>query len=235
MKNKSLNLINAFLSIAFLLVGFQVSAQKSVVLAVLTKHGLDKDLINPRYFKQPDNYAYDLQQTTKAVDKTTALEAKYNPALPEGEKWTIVSVDGKSPSKGDIKTFTKSLREEKDESKPLDESFRVEDEKNDYLLLSYKVDPSTLSKETNFMKDCRMFLRINLTTKRLESSSVSNEKPIKIKMLTADKFVGTAHYKWDEREHRYFTVRNELQMNSKFLGQHVNIETYSEYSNFEKK
>lgn len=226
--------IPTILTTCLLIFAQGANAQKDVAVKALTKYGLDKDLINKEYFKQPDNYAYDLQQTTKAAGKTTVLVAKYNPQAPVADRWTVVSVDGNEPKKGDISAFQKAQAEESERSKPQDASYRIDEETSDKLVISYKLDPATLSKELGFMKDCRIYIHINLQSKRLEQSELVNEKPVKIKILTAEKFTSTAKYKWDEAAFRYFTVDNEVNMSGKFMGQKVDVNTQAIYSNFQK-
>ncbi|MFD2966337.1 hypothetical protein [Sphingobacterium bambusae] len=224
--------IVAMLTLTMLGFAQLAQAQKELAMNALTKYGLDKDLINKDYFKQPDNYAYDLEQTTTAANKTTVLLAKYDPQA--ASPWTVLSVDGKAPKKADISAFEKAQAEENERSKPQDASYRVDEETADKLVISYKLDPATLSKELAFMKDCRIYIHISLQSKRLLQSELVNEKPVKIKILTAEKFISTVQYQWDTTAHRYFTLQNEVDMQGKFMGQKVDVHTQAKYSNFKK-
>jgi hypothetical protein len=85
------------------------------------------------------------------------------------------------------------------------------------------------------MKDCRSYMTINLNTKRVEQVQALNEKPVKIKIINVDKLNIVTKYKWDEQAKRYFTISQNLDMQGKFLGQSVPVQTTTEYSNYVKK
>ncbi|MCY1553393.1 hypothetical protein D9M68_898710 [compost metagenome] len=59
-----------------------------------------------------------------------------------------------------------------------------------------------------------------------------NEEPVKIKIFTAEKLDLTVSYRYDEALHKYVSVREDLNLLIKLLGQLSPIETISEYSNF---
>lgn len=212
-----------------------VSAQKSVVAEALSKHGIDAGILDPEALQQPSDYAYDLKATTTVAGKQTVTLAQFDPTKPAEERWTVVSVNGQSPSRGEVNSFRKEHAKPQSTTRADDASYKVDKETSDYLLISYKQDPTSIPKDASFMKDCRMYLTINLKTKKAEQAQVLNEKPVKIKMLTADKFEITVKYSWNNEAKRYFNVSEGLDMQAKFLGQSANVETASEYSNFTKK
>jgi hypothetical protein len=78
-------------------------------------------------------------------------------------------------------------------------------------------------------------MTINLNTKRVEQVQALNEKPVKIKIINVDKLNIVTKYKWDEQAKRYFTISQNLDMQGKFLGQSVPVQTTTEYSNYVKK
>lgn len=207
------------------------SAQKATVAATLSKHGIDEAVLTPANFKAPDDRAYDLKQTTTTAGKAKTITARFDPS--STEKWTVVSVDGKAPSNGDTKSFREG-RAKQSASKTDDASYKVEQETADQLTYSYKMDAASLPKDAAAVKDCRMFMTINLKTKQPEQLKVVNEKPIKVGIMKADKFEITSKYTAGEAN-RYFPVSDVLDIQAKFMGQPVNVQTVTEYSNYAKK
>ncbi|QNL51879.1 hypothetical protein H8S90_10025 [Olivibacter sp. SDN3] len=215
----------------FSLLTLVASAQKSTVLDVFSKNGIDADILTVDV-KQPEGYAYEFKQTVVTADKSTITLASYDPSKPEAERWIVNSVDGKSPSKSAVKSFIKNRKEQSEKPQPDDASYKVEKENTDQLVISFKLDPNTVTKDASFLKDCRTYLTINLKNKQLEYSEVLNEKPVKVKILNVDKLNKTTKYNWDDKAKQYFTVSDELNMFAKFVGQEVKVQTLSEYSNF---
>lgn len=225
------------LLILFILVvsTLHVSAQKTVVLDAFSKHGIDAGILSPANLQEPDDYAFDFRQTTIAANKTTVTIAKFDPSGPKEEQWTVISVNGKSPSKGDISSFRKNKVKEGASGQADDASYKIEKESADYLVVSYKPNATTVSKDAAFMKDCRLYMTINLKSCKLEQVQALNEKPLKIKILNAEKLDLITKYSYNGQAKRYFPVNEDLNIQAKFMGQAVNVQTVTERSNFTKK
>lgn len=79
-----------------------------------------------------------------------------------------------------------------------------------------------------------MYMTINLKTCKLEQVQAQNEKPVKIKILNVDKFDLVIKYNLNEQAKRYFPVNEELNLQAKFIGQAVSVNTVTERLNFTK-
>lgn len=230
------NIIKSVLTGCFVAVAtMSAFAQKSVVESAFSKYEIDNKILDAEYLQQPSNYAYDMKQTLSAAGKETVTMATFDPTRPKDEQWNVLSINGKAASKSDVNSFRKTREKPAETNRADDATYKIDKETADYLVISYKLDPSSLPKEASFMKDCRMVMTINLKTKRLEKTQAFNEKPVRIKILTADKFELTVKHVWNDQAQRYFTTGDDLNMLAKFIGQETNVRTTSEYSNFAKK
>lgn len=210
------------------------SAQKSAVLDAFSKHGIDAGILNDGSLMPPTDFSYDFSQTTTTAGKTISTTAKFDASAPKQEQWTVISADGKTPSKSDINSFRKN--HSKQTPAPAEESsYKVEKETPDYLVISYKQNPDPADKEAAVLKDCRQYMTVNLKTKKLEKVQTLNEKPLKIKILSAEKFDLVTTYNWNEQAKRYFAVNENLNILAKFMGQTIPVQTITEYSNYSKK
>lgn len=210
------------------------SGQKQAILTAFNKYGIDPAILEPKTKEQPDNYAFDLKYSTIAANKETITLAKFDPSKAEAERWTVVSVKGKAPSASEIKSFKKSHSKQPVNARVDESTYLIEKESPEYLVISFMQDPTSLPKEGQFMKDCRLHLTINLKTKRMEKLESLNEKPLKIKIFNAEKLDLVIKYNWDEKARRYFIESEDMNLIVKFLGQLAPMETLSEYSNYKK-
>lgn len=218
-----------------ILCGIPALAQKSVVLAAFVKHHIDSNILDPKSRQKPDGYAFDFKYTTITDSKETVALASFDPSKPVEERWTVNSIKGKAPSPSEIKAFRKNHSVPETMTTLADDnSYKIEKENADILVVSYKQNPAMISKEASFMEDCRLYLTINLKTKRLEKVQALNEKPLKIKVFKAEKLDLVVAYTYNEAEKRYFMVSEDLNLMIKMLGQLVTMETLSEYSNYRK-
>lgn len=226
---------NLLFLILFVFTAGQTFAQKAVVLAAFKKHGIDANVLDPELKQRPDNYAFDYKYTSITADKEKVTLAHFDPSKPEDKHWTVISIGGKAPSDSEVKTFRKQHIKPQPVNAKADEStFKIEKETADILVISYKQDPGTLPDEASFMKDCRLYMTINLKTKRLEKLQSLNEKKLKIKILNVEKLDLMVTYTYNEQEQRYFPKTEDLNLLVKFLGQLAPMETISEYSNYKK-
>lgn len=227
--------VNTMLLFLIVLSTAAVSAQKSKVLDTFFKYGIDSSILNPEKIKRPDNFAFDFKQTIITATSEAVTIAKFDPANPEIERWTVVSIDGKSPSKSAVNTFRKNQNKADSPSQTDESTYKIEKETADQLVISYKLDPASLTKQSAFIKDCRFYMTFNLKSKKLEQVQTLNEKPVKVAILTADRFDLVQKYKWDDQAKQYFPVNEKLHMEAKFIGQAANVDTITEYSNYTKK
>ncbi|EDM38476.1 hypothetical protein PBAL39_20425, partial [Pedobacter sp. BAL39] len=205
------------------------------VTEVLSKHGIDQRVLNPDNLKAPAGYAFELKETTTTAGKAKEIIAKFDPTLPEAEQWTVVSVDGKSPSNGDIKTFRKNKAKPQGTEKTDMASYQVEQETPDKLILSYKPDVREVPKDALFLNDCKLHMTINLKTKKLEQVQLLNEKPVQVGPMRASKFEVIKKFTTNEQANRYLPLSDVLNMDAKFLGQEITVQTIMEYSDYVKK
>lgn len=211
------------------------SAQKSIVLDALSKYSIDANILHVANIKRPDDYSFELKRTTIAAGKEGITIAKFDPSNAVEEQWTVVSIDGKSPSRSEIKTFRKNQNKESGPTKPDETSYRIEKETPEQLIISYKIDPGSLSKDNTFLKDCRNYMTIDLKSKKLLQAQSINEKPVRIKILNAEKLNLVIKYSWNDQAKQYLPINESLIIDAKFLGQTANVQTISEYSNYVKK
>ncbi|MFC4209840.1 hypothetical protein ACFOWA_01525 [Pedobacter lithocola] len=220
---------------SIIIISLSVSAQKSAIVTVLSKHGIDQGILDLETVKVPEGYAYDIKQSTTAGGKTTITEAKFDPSSPTEEQWTVRSVNGKSPSKGVISSFRKERTKAQKYPKIDDASYRIEKETSEELVISYKFDATSLGKDVAFMKDCRTYMSVNPKKKKLSQLQTVNEKPVKVAILNADKFELISKFVLHEQSKHYFPQLEKLNVQAKFVGQPITIQTTTEFGNYIKK
>ncbi|RQO31130.1 hypothetical protein DBR32_10530 [Taibaiella sp. KBW10] len=207
--------------------------QKQAVLDAFSTHGLNPDILDQQSKQNPEGCSYDLKVTTSSSAKDKVVVAHHNAGKTGDERWEVLTVNGKTPGKGAIKTFRKEHGQAIRPTTGLDEAtLKIEKQNEKELVVSYKMLPAEIPVEASFLKDCRVYLSIDLATKRLTQLQTLNEVPVKIKIFTAEKFDLTVTYRYDETLKKYFPVSEDLNLLIKLLGQLNRMETLSEYANF---
>ncbi|MCC8407798.1 hypothetical protein LJ707_02575 [Mucilaginibacter sp. UR6-1] len=239
MKNNTLisstfkNICSLFTFILLSLCATQVSAQRSLIAAALSKHGVDPSFLDPANLRTPVDCAFSLKESTITAGKTKVLEARFDPSATGREQWKVISVNGKAPSLYETNTF-RNTREKPPVDKPDEATYKIDTETAERLVVSYKIDAASIPKDAVFLRDCRAVLTVDLRTKQLLTLQLVNEKPVKIGPLTAKKFEIVTTYSYDKQSRRYFPLSDILDMEAAFLGKTVTTRVENVYSGYSK-
>lgn len=210
-------------------------AQKDAVLAVLAKYKLDEKILDEKLRQKPTDYSYDLKETVSTEGKEKVVLAHYDASKNEEERWDVISADDEKPSTAEIKRFMKEHG--KAPTPPIridDSSYKIEKEDANNLVVSFKPDPASLVGDNTFLKDCRIFLTIDLKTGKLIKGESLNEKPLKIKTFNVPSMTTSAELNWNEAAGLYLPKKETINLVIKLLGQQIETLTIFEYSNFTK-
>ncbi len=105
---------------------------------------------------EPDlsaNWSY--TRTARSSDGT--FIARYDPRLPEGEHWTLISVDGREPTEDDVEAFLEERQrvqggdDDNDETMFADGSIELIEETDAYWLFAFRPETDS-DEEAEFMQ-----------------------------------------------------------------------------------
>lgn len=217
-----------------LLVTKVVFCQTNEIEQKFKEYQFSKDFLTESIKDGNDAYSFDALITTIIENKTTIEKGSFDPLRNKGKRWVLDSVDNKLPTKKQIKHFNKMHNIEQPEIKvEVDSSSWAIERDDDYLVISFKFNPTTLPKKYAYLGDCKGLAFFNKKTKMLEKAEFINEKPIKVNILNVSELDFLILYTYDENENKYLMKKQDMRMTVSLLGQieHVNYVTiFSNYS-----
>ena len=218
-----------------LLVSLSAMAQKSVVLDKLKEYQFSEDLLTENLKDADAQYYFNLKTTTVETDKTKIEDGEFDPTRPIGQRWKLLSVDGNTPSKKEVKKYNKAHNTtQNDVNGQLDDNaWKIEQDDANTLVISFKYDKSTLPKKYAFLGDCKGMAFFNKSTKKLEKAEFVNVGDLKIKIFNVTNLDMVVYYSPDD-ELAGLIEKEELLMNVKLLGEIVEIKEINEYSNYKR-
>lgn len=223
-----------FLVIALLVLLHDMAfAQKDQVLAVLKKYNISEQVLDPNLKDNMENYAYNVQRIVSLQGKDKVYQSTFDPTKDEANRWTLSTVNGKSPSKHDIKTFNEE-HQLKVHFKVDENSYKVGRDDGNIVEISYQYDPSSLSAEQSFLKDCQITLYINAKTGLLEKSSELNLKDLHIKILKIVKLTSDIYYTYQPATKSYTIANDAVTVVVKMLGNEMPMVTSNKYTLIKK-
>jgi len=218
-----------------LLVSLSAMAQKSVVLDKLKEYQFSEGLLTENLKDADAQYYFNLKTTTVETDKTKIEDGEFDPTRPIGQRWKLLSVDGNTPSKKEVKKYNKAHNTtQNDVNGQLDDNaWKIEQDDANTLVISFKYDKSTLPKKYAFLGDCKGMAFFNKSTKKLEKAEFVNVGDLKIKIFNVTNLDMVVYYSPDD-ELAGLIEKEELLMNVKLLGEIVEIKEINEYSNYKR-
>lgn len=210
-------------------IGFVAFAQKSLVLQTLKKYHVSEDVLKPNLKDNLEKYAHEVERTVSFNDKDKVYISSFDPNKQDTPQWTLVSVNGKKPSKGEQKAFDKE-HNQKTDFKVDDNSYKIAKDDGNTLEITYQYDPSTIDSEHGFFKDCLFTLHINAKTGRLEKITEVNLKDLRIKILKATKLTTEVTYQYIEKDKIYVPVNDRVEVVIKMLGNEMPMITTDKYT-----
>ncbi len=172
-----------------------------VILAALTAtpalardySALFEDAVRGVTWQYPDHWAY----TETRTGKDSSQVARFDPSRPDGERWTLLSVDGREPTEAEIDEFLEDKGDDegfmsgdggedaKDDSEEDDVRTMVEpgslellEESDTHWLLRFVPRPDD-EEEEKFLEKMNGTVRIAKAGEQLEYIAISADKPVK--------------------------------------------------------
>lgn len=214
---------------ALLLTSTTLFAQKATVLQALKKYNVTEDVLNTNLKANLEKYPHQIERTVTINEKDKVYISSFDPNKQNPPQWTLVTVNGKSPSKGDQKAFDKE-HDMKTDFKIDENTLKVAKDDGNSLEISYQLDPASLDQDHGFLKDCLYTLHINAKTGRLEKLTEANLKNLKIKILKVTKMTTLINYKYIEKDKIYVPIDSRVELVIKLLGNEMPMITSEKYS-----
>ncbi len=214
----------------------QATAQKAEIEKRLIDLGISSDMAFNNLSENSSDYACNATMTETTSDKTTVQKASFDPRKAEGSRWTLNTVDGRSPSKKDIKKFNKAHNAKQDNLKaePDDNSWKIVSEDEHMLVIGLQYNEANLPHKYKFLAQCNAEIYVDKEAKRLYKVKFYNTAPFKLKGINVVKLDMTVELMADGDGKTILIKDETIIMDVKLLGQLVEIVEETEFYDYEK-
>jgi hypothetical protein len=219
-----------------LLMIFSISlkAQNEEILARLKEFKIDEERLSSNIKEEDAVHAYKLTSLTGSKNGNVESIAQYNPLEKIGKRWTLLTVNGASPDKNDIKQFNK-LHNPKDKhiSGKIDPStYEIERDDKKFLIIKFRYIKETLPAKFRFLGDCdaRVYCRKDIM--EMSYAEFTNFRPTKVKMFNVEELLVEMYYIYDEESKSYIHEEARLDMSALLFGLKQEVEIVNYYSKY---
>jgi len=229
-------LLSAMAIVFGLFTNSTVFGQKADVEKKLQEYGIPNGFFEDNLKDENANHSFKIKTTTITDQETKVEEGTFDPTLPDGERWKLISVNGNEPSKKEIKQFHKAHNTSEDSSmgEPTDDDWKIIDDNDSELVISFKYKEENLPHKYKFLAKCTGKVFINKKNKKLDRVEFKNNGPLKVKIFNVDKLEMTVKYQLEEESQTYMIEKEDILMDARILGQTVEVKETSEFSDYKK-
>lgn len=213
-----------------------VQAQKSELEKKLNELGITSGLAFNDLSGNNSAFSCKATMTEITSDKTTVRKASFDPRKEEGSHWTLLSVDGRTPSKKEFKHFNKEYNTSNDNLKaePDKNSWTIVSEDEHLLVIGLKYNEADLPHKYKFLAECNAEIYVDKEAKRLYKVKFYNTTPLKIKIFNVIKLDMTVELMPAADGSTTLTKDQTIVMDVKMLGQMVEITEETAYYDYKK-
>ena len=233
-------LIKNVMPLAFVLIIMgmteQTIAQKADVEKRLIELEIESDFNFKNLSENSSDYSCNATMTETTTDKTTVNKASFDPQKPEGSRWSLISTNGASPTKKDIKQFNKAhnIKQDNQEAKPDDNSWKIVNEDEHMLVIGLNYNEADLPHKYKYLAQCNAEIYIDKEAKRLYKVKFYNTAPLKVKIFNVPKLDLTIEL-MPSKDGKSMLIKDEtIIMDAKILGQLVEITEENEFYDYKK-
>ncbi len=213
-----------------------ISAQKAEVELKLKEYGIPHGFFEDNLSDENANHIYKTKTTTVTSTETKVEIGSFDPTLPEGKRWILISVNSMEPTKKERKQFDKAHNQSdnSDFGEPNDEDWKIIEDSDRWLVVELRYRESNLPHKYKYLAGCKGKVFIDKEKKCLEKMEFYNVEPIKIKIFNVDKLDMTVSYQLEEETNTYLIDHEEIIIDTRLLGQNVEVKETVEFYDYEK-
>ena len=222
-----------------ILFGLALSAKtQNTVLQELATYKITPEVLTMTFNEDWPNVSFERHSvsTSPGSDFVYKQVATYDASKPDGEKWTLVSVNDKTPEKFYIKDFREDMNPKKKKSTLLIDEATLKIVKDDdaTLLVSFKFIKNSIHHNYSYLADCTSTATISKNAGKLQKLEIINDGPTKLETLKISYVKFDIDYTFNTAIGQYTITRTELNNTGSYLGATASNKTVREYTNFVK-
>ncbi len=225
------------LAIAFGLFIYSTAfGQKAEVEKRLKEYSIPHGFFEDNLKDENANHTFNIKTTTITDQETKVEVGVFDPTLPEGERWKLISVNGKNPTNKQNKQFHKAHNTSEDSGagEPADDDWEILEDNDSELIIGFQYREENLPHKYKFLAKCKGKVFINKTEKRLEKVEFDNTGPLKVKLFNVDKLEMVVNYQFEESTQTYLIEKEDILMDARILGQTIEVKEISEFFDYKK-
>ena len=215
-------------------------AQKSSASDVLKEFGFTTDNVLSCIDLSNATYNFKATSETKTeqeANHTTSKSNKvytYDATKKQGEKFTLVSINGDTPRKKDFKHFDKEKNSVTDTEtqKFKEEDFFIKSNDENTAIIGFNIPKEQLNSKTAFMAHCTGYIYIDKKSGHITKIQISSNEAFNLKVFHVTQMNIDINLSYNEEHKQYYVSSEKTMMKVLILGSITDFNIEENYSDF---
>ncbi len=216
-----------------------VKAQDESAINLLKKYGFTSESVLSIIDLSSAHYSFKAQSTSTTnteSGKPTIKEQVYrfDSNKKQGERFTLITVDGNNPRKIEVKRFNKQKNQvdESQKSKLSDDDFFVESNDENQAVIGFNIPADKVNSKIAFMAHCNGFIIIDKKSGRIIKIQIKSKEAFNIKIFHVTSMLINIKLSYDKSSKQYYVTKESIETKALLLGSTATITTEEIYSDF---
>jgi hypothetical protein len=213
-----------------------LSAQKGAT-EILARYGFTTDNILNILDASSADLSFTVEGSNRSfseanhTDQSTRRSYDYDSKRADGEKFKLLTINGKEPTKHEIKKFNKEKNQSGGKSKiQLKESdFFVEKDDEKMTVIGFHMPADELPSKLAFMAHCTGYIYINKETGRVTKLEIKSFEPFSLKVFHITDMFIQFNVAYNEEHKTYYATSEFTRTKALILGSVTTIEMDEQY------
>ncbi len=218
----------------------KLAAQESSASEILKQFGFTTDNVLSYIDLSNASYSFKAYSKTKTVQEAnhTSSESEkvytYDATKEAGQKFTLISVNGDTPRKKDIKHFDKEKNSGTDTKKQTlkEEDFFVQSNDENTVIIGFNIPAEQLNSKTAFMAHCTGFIYIDKQSGHITRIQIKSNEPFNLKIFHVTHMTVDINLSYDKEHKQYIVSSENTMMKVLILGSVATLTIDEKYSDF---
>jgi hypothetical protein len=219
------------------------NSQENNASKILAKYGFTTENVLTSLDASKASYSFKANSLTTTVQTTNNNTTKidkvytYDSQKKDGEKFTLLSINGKEPTKKDFKHFNKEkniIVTEKGLSLK-EQDFFVESDGEKTAVIGFNMPKEELSSKVAFMAHSTGYIYIDKITERITKIHIKSNESFNMKIFHVTSMKIDINFKFNEEHKQYFIESENSTMQVLILGSIADFTINETYSDFKFK
>jgi len=216
-----------------------VNSQDSEASKLLAKYGFSTSSVLTSLDASKISYSFKANSITSTIQtaNNTSTTVKqvytYDSEKSAGEKFTLISVDGKDPKKKDYKHFDKEKNSVISKGLGLTEKdFFIESDNDKTFIIGFNMPKEELSSKAAFMSHSTGYIYIDKTSGRITKIQIKSNESFSIKVFHVTSMIIDVNFKYNDKFKQYYITSENTKMKVLILGSTADFSLEETYSDF---